>query len=187
VVTSEQVRALIPEVHKKRTSWFYERYKPDYPRETPDPESFGAQTTELEAGGVKVTAHVLGPGCSGAHVAVEFDGHLFVGDLIANQNHAWLELGLIDAWKQRIEELKALHPKFVHPGRGPTGGPELLDAQAAYLDRVVALVKAESPNGDPNPAAVERVEKALEAEYPNYGYAHFLELGLPAVWHSLAH
>jgi glyoxylase-like metal-dependent hydrolase (beta-lactamase superfamily II) len=186
VVTSAQVAALIPEVHKLRTKWFYQRYKPDYPRETPKPDVFGDATTTLEAAGLQLKAHVLGPGCSGAQVAVEFDGHLFVGDLVANHNHAWMELGLLDEWKARLNELKALHPKFVHPGRGATGGPELLDDQIAYLDRVRAIVSAAGPKGELDKPTQATLEKAVQDAFPGYGYPYFLKLGLPAVWKSLA-
>lgn len=186
VVTSEEVLGLIPAVHVKRTKWFYQRYKPDYPRETPKPESFGSATTTLDAGGIQVKVHVLGPGCSGAHVAVEFDGHLFVGDLVANRNHAWMELGLLDPWKARLEELLALKPTAVHPGRGASGGSELLTAQIAYLDRVRELAMAQKPTGTPDEAKIAAVEKALLAEYPDYGQPYFLKLGLPAVWSTLA-
>ena len=74
----------MPEIHKKRVAAFYERYKPDYPLAMPRPSSFGGATTKLAKAGLELTAHVLGPGCSEAHVAVEFDGHLFVGDLVGS-------------------------------------------------------------------------------------------------------
>src|SRR4051812_41269502 len=123
VVTSEQVRALIPEVHKDRHHWFYDRFKPDYPDEVPLPDSFGDKTRELDVAGLKLIARVLGgPGCSGAHVAVEWDRHLFTGDLVTNLNHSWLEIGEVDAWLERMHELQSLQPKAVHPGRGPSGG-----------------------------------------------------------------
>ncbi|HEX8698686.1 MAG TPA: MBL fold metallo-hydrolase, partial [Myxococcaceae bacterium] len=133
VVTSEQVRALIPHVHEIRTRAFAARYQPDYPTELPQPESFGAATTELSAGGVTVKAHVMGPGCSEAHVVVEYEGHLFPGDMVANDAHSWLEIGRTDEWLKRIGEMKALKPKYVHPGRGPSGGAGLLDQEQAYL------------------------------------------------------
>jgi glyoxylase-like metal-dependent hydrolase (beta-lactamase superfamily II) len=41
VVTSQQVLDLIPAVHRDRHYWFYDRFKPDYPDEAPQPESFG--------------------------------------------------------------------------------------------------------------------------------------------------
>ncbi|MCB9732532.1 MAG: hypothetical protein H6745_07965 [Deltaproteobacteria bacterium] len=60
VVTSRQVAELIPEVHELRKSWFYARYKPDYPEDAARPEVFGDATTDVEAGGVSVRLHVLG-------------------------------------------------------------------------------------------------------------------------------
>ena len=127
VVTSEQVRKLIPAVHELRKTWFYDRYKPDYPADLNLPDSFGAQTTEIKAAGLTLKMHVLGAGCSEAHVVVEHDGHIFTGDLIHNGYHAWLELGKLDEWIKRLEELRALKPKVVHPGRGLSGDSDLID------------------------------------------------------------
>ena len=186
VVTSEQVRALIPRVHEIRTKSFYERYKPDYPTEAPLPDSFGAATTELSAGGVTVKAHVMGPGCSEAHVVVEFEGHLFAGDLIANNAHSWLEIGRTDEWLERLEEMKALKPKWVHPGRGPSGNAGLLDMERAYLERVIAEVAAEKPQGQPDEAALERIRSRLLAAYPGLRFDVFLQIGLPGEWRRQA-
>lgn len=182
VVTSEQVRALIPHVHEIRTQAFYSRYKPDYPTEVPLPDSFGAATTELSAGGVTVKAHVMGPGCSEAHVVVEYEGHLFAGDLIANNAHSWLEIGKTDEWLKRLDEMKALNPKWVHPGRGPSGTAGLLDMERAYLERVIAEVAAEKPQGQPDDAAIERIRSRLLAAYPGLRFDVFLYIGLPAEW-----
>ncbi|MEQ1876893.1 MAG: lipoprotein, partial [Bdellovibrionia bacterium] len=86
VVTSDQVRTLIPSVHQDRHHWFYERYKPDYPDQAPIPETFGNSTRVLEQAGVPIKVHTLGPGCSEAHVVVEFEKHVFVGDLVSSLN-----------------------------------------------------------------------------------------------------
>src|SRR5256885_269355 len=64
VVTSSQVKALIPHVHEIRVKAFYDRYKPDYPSDLPQPEVFGDKTTDITAGGVKLRLHVMGAGCS---------------------------------------------------------------------------------------------------------------------------
>jgi hypothetical protein len=186
VVTSEQVRALIPQVHESRTKSFAARYQPDYPTQLPLPDSFGAATTELSAGGVTVKAHVMGPGCSEAHVVVEYEGHLFPGDLVANNAHSWLEIGKTDEWLKRLEEMKALKPKYVHPGRGPSGGAGLLDQEKAYLERVIAEVAAEKPQGEPSDAALERIKARVEAAYPGLGFGVFLSIGLPAEWQRQA-
>ncbi len=182
VVTSEQVRRLVPAVHEKRLRSFYSRYAPDYPRDAPELDSFGSESTTISAAGLQLHAYVLGPGCSDAHVVIEWEGHVFVGDLVASQGHSWLELGRTDEWLKRIAELRALHPVHVHPGRGPSGGSELLDGQERYLRRVTELVAAEKPGGPPPPGAIERLKRSLVAEYPSYDYDVFLDIGLPAEW-----
>ncbi|MEM9494359.1 MAG: MBL fold metallo-hydrolase, partial [Myxococcota bacterium] len=190
VLTSQQVAELIPEVHKLRHSWFYDRFKPDYPDQAPTPDSFGDSTREMSIAGVTLQLHVVGAGCSESHVVVEYDGHVFVGDLVASLGHAWLELGRIDEWQARLEEIEQLAPDRVHPGRGPSGGPELLIRQRRYLEQVVAYVQAVQPRRDMAEAdkdrALERVKTLLVRDYPGYGFVRFVEIGLPAIWDSLA-
>lgn len=186
VLTSQQVLDAMPEIHKKRVAAFHDRYKPDYPLEMPRPAVFGDHTTTLEKAGLQLTAHTLGAGCSEAHVVLQFEDQIFVGDLVAHGAHSWLEIGRTDAWLARIGELEALRPRLVHPGRGPSGGPELLTAQRAYLEEVIALVAAEKPSGPPRADALARVRAALEKRYPAYRFPVFLEIGLPAEWRRQA-
>mgnify|MGYP000337762007 CR=1 FL=1 len=186
VLTSQQVLDAMPPIHKKRVEAFYERYKPDYPLEMPNPSVFGAATTQLLKAGLAMTAHVMGPGVSEAHVVLQFEDQVFVGDLVANGAHSWLEIGKTDEWIKRIDEIAAMKPRFVHPGRGPSGGPELLTNQKKYLEEVIALVAAEKPAGEPNKAALGRVKAQLEQRYPKHRFAVFLELGLPAEWRRQA-
>ncbi|MFZ6177533.1 MBL fold metallo-hydrolase [Nannocystis pusilla] len=186
VWTAEQVLARIPEVFAKRTEAFAERYAPDWPTSVPQPRSFGAATTTLKLAGLELKAHVLGPGCSPAHVVIQWEDHVFVGDLVANKAHAWLEIGEPEAWLQRLAEIEAMQPKHVHPGRGRSGGPELVADQREYLQTVLSLVAAEKPTLPPDPAAVLRVRAALERRYEGYRFPVFLEIGLPAVWRRMA-
>lgn len=183
VVTSAQVLALMPAIHEKRVASFYDRYKPDYPRELPRPDSFGEHSQDLTAGGVTVTASVMGAACSEAHVVVTWEGHAFVGDLVANQAHAWLEIGRTDEWLRRLDELDSLTKvEWVHPGRGASGGPELLAMQKAYLQTVIDLVAAERPTLAATAADIGRVTAQVEAAYPGYAFPVFLRIGLPAEW-----
>jgi glyoxylase-like metal-dependent hydrolase (beta-lactamase superfamily II) len=186
VVTSAEVRALIPGIHEKRVRAFYDRYKPDYPREATLPESFGDKTMDLSAAGITVRAHVLGAGCSEAHVVVEFDEHLFVGDLVANGSHSWLEIGRTDEWLKRIAELRQLDPSYVHPGRGPSGGPKLLDREEAYLRKVMDVVAAEKPLLPVPAGAIDRVRAKVEDAFVGYDFPVFLNIGLPAEWERQA-
>ena len=190
VYTSAQVLALIPSVHKLRHGWFYDRYKPDYPNEAPRPESFGSETRTMQVAGVELKVHVLGPGCSEAHTVIEYQGHVFVGDLVASLGHSWLELGLLDEWLERLDEIAALKPEYVHPGRGPSGGDELLVRQRQYLERVQAYVAAEKPSKDTpekdKEAAIERIIGKLKSDYPGYPFGNFIAIGLPEVWDRYA-
>lgn len=180
VVTSDAVRALVPHVFELRTRAFGARYAPDWPTEAPALESFGAESTTIDAAGLRLRAHVMGGGVSEAHVVIEWEGHVFVGDLVANGHHGWLELGLTSEWLARLDEIEALAPHRVHPGRGPSGGPELLGAQRAYLERVAAIVAASGPTWPAPPGAIERLQAEIEAAYPDLGHAVFLRIGLPA-------
>jgi glyoxylase-like metal-dependent hydrolase (beta-lactamase superfamily II) len=183
VVTSEQVRELIPEVHERWWPVFFKKYAISlYPRTLTLPDSFGGSTTELSAGGVTVKAHVLGAGCSPAHVVVEWEGHLFTGDLIANGTHSWFENGNTDAWLARLDELTALQPKFIHPGHGPTGGPELIDQQREYLHAVVKAVAEEQPRGPYTQEAFARITDKVTRRHPHREVPHFLPMFLGAEW-----
>lgn len=186
VWTAEQVLARIPEVFARRTEAFAERYRPDWPTATPQPRSFGATSTTLKLAGLDLKLHVLGPGCSEAHVVVEWEDHVFVGDLVARGSHSWLEIGRTDEWLQRLAEIEAMQPRHVHPGRGRSGGSELLTAQREYLQTVIDLVAAEKPTMPPDPAAMARVRAKLESRYADYRFAVFLEIGLPAEWRRQA-
>ena len=136
VITSRQVSDLIPAVHKIRYGWFFDEYKPDYPKDSAIPSVFGEATANLTIAGLPLTLHVLGKGASNAHVVVQYRQNVFVGDLINPANHAWLELGLITDWLSRLSEIKQMQPQTIYPGRGQAGAIHLIEQQASYLKRV---------------------------------------------------
>ena len=191
VVTSAQVKALLPSVHAMRKRSFYERYQPDYPSEAAAPDVFGDKTTELRAAGLALKLHVMGAGCSEAHVVAELPGPsgsgIFAGDLVANHAHSWLEIGKTDEWLKRIDEMKKLKPARVYPGRGLPGETKLLDDEDAYLKKVMQLIAAANPRMPiPDDGSLERVEQAVVAAYPDYTFPFFLKIGLPAEWERQA-
>ena len=103
MLTSAQVAAAIPGVHEICFGWFADDYKPHYPQMAAVPNVFGDKTQTLEFDGLAVKLYVLGRGCSAAQIG----DAVFVGDLVNPDNHAWLELGFIDEWLARLEEIRA--------------------------------------------------------------------------------
>jgi len=187
VVTSAQVKALLPAVHEKRTKAFAERYGPAYPRALPEPEaSFDHDVTIDDVAGASVHLLPVGPGCSDAHVLAVVDGaagrHVFAGDLVANGSHLWLELGHISGWRARLDELDTLvrlddgRRAFVHPGRGLSGDRALIDSARAYLTTVETAVRAAASKAE--------AKKAIVAATPGLRFAVFVDIGLAAVWRA---
>jgi len=186
VLTSAQVAALIEDVFARRTRAFASRYAPDWPTETPAPDVFGDATTTLSLAGLTLTAHVLGRGVSEAHVVLEWRGHVFAGDLLANGHHGWLEIGATEDWLARLDEIAAMEPRRLHPGRGPSAGPALLDAQRRYLRTVERLVAEAEPRLPIPDGAIDAIAERVEAAYPDHGHAVFLRIGLPAEYRRQA-
>ena len=182
VITARPVAAAIPTVHAIRLGWFFDEYKPDYPRDPARPEVFGEKTTSIDVAGLRLRLHVLGSGCSAAHLVVQADDAVFTGDLVNPDNHAWLELGLIDPWLQRLDDMRALQPKRIYPGRGKAGGIELLERQAGYLHFVQHTVQDRTPSGALDFVSKWWLSRRIIAAYPDLGYPNFMRDGLDAVW-----
>lgn len=182
VVTSDPVKAAIPKVHELRKAWFFDMYKPDYPANAAVPDAFGSKTTEIEAGGTKIKLHVMGKGCSDTHVVAQWGEHLFPGDLVTNGFHSWLELGYLDEWIARIDQLKKLDVSYVYPGRGPAGDVSLLDNQEDYLKEVRRIVKAQKPKGAPTRKQIAALNVAIENRFPDLYFTKFVENGTEELW-----
>ena len=185
VVTSAQVREVIPAVDKLRREWFYDRYQPDYPSTLVLPDAIDEKTETLKAAGLELKLHRYGAAVSRAHLVVEWAHHLFVGDLLANQFHAWLELGLSPEWITLLKSLQALHPNTVHPGRGNATGAYLLQDQIDYLEFVQQTVKQNYNQQPLSDATKENIINTITQRYAGFGMEYFLNLGIPAEYNRL--
>jgi glyoxylase-like metal-dependent hydrolase (beta-lactamase superfamily II) len=182
VITSKPVSDAIPGVHRIRSGWFAQEFAPDYPAAAAQPRVFGSETMTTTLAGVPMKLHVLGAGCSAAHVVAQIGDAVFVGDLVNPDNHAWLELGTIDEWLKRLEEIRAMNPKRVFPGRGRPGGIELIDKQAEYLRFVQQTVRDAKPSGELGAMRKLMTQLTIERKYSSLGYAGFMRDGLAEVW-----
>ena len=190
VITSAQVAALIPTVHDIRLGWFYKDYQPDYPKDAPKPSVFGSATQTLKLQGLDVTLHVLGgAGCSAAHVCAQVGDALFVGDLLANRGHAWMELALFDEWQARLDEVQGLSQasgvRRIFVGRGEPAGLELITQTKAYLRKVKDIVRAEKPSGEIVFFKRRSLKTTITDAFPGYEWDAFVHESLPEIWNKL--
>lgn len=185
VLTSSAILQKIPAVHRLRKSWFFERFKPDYPEDAPEIEALnerlGEKTRKMSLAGTEITLHFLGPGCSDHHLAIEWKKHLFVGDLVTNNYHSWLELGRVDAWIARIQELQRLAPDWVHPGRGPSGSDSLLVQELHYLKTVRQIVRTGVAKAHTRKQAQVQIEDQILKSFPGYRNSLFVSNGVEAL------
>lgn len=73
---------------------------------------------------------------------------IFTGDVAFDKVHLWLRETPPATWIPALEELKKLSPQRVFPGHGEPGGPEILDADLAYLADFDAAIKSSRKQKD---------------------------------------
>lgn len=155
---------------------------------TPPQLTFRDRTT-LHVGALRAELIHLGPA---AHTTddtvVWLPGQrvLFTGDLAMNGVTPFCLMGSLTGSLRALGRLRALDPTTIVPGHGPVGGPEILDANEAYLRWIQQLAKEGTATGtapldlaratDPGPFA-----ELLDPErlLPNLHRAYAEEQGLP--------
>ncbi|HEY3246890.1 MAG TPA: MBL fold metallo-hydrolase [bacterium] len=83
------------------------------------------------------------------------------GDLVFQGYHYNFEDALPDGVREGLRALRALDADAFIPGHGAVGGPELLDQQAQYLDRVAAIVAGAGSEGTADAAVIEQIAAAF--------------------------
>jgi len=150
------------------------------------PVSFGDTSRQMLIGGVQFHLRALGAGVAVAHVAVEYDGQLFVGDLIAGPVHPVLSGGSLDAWFKRLQELRSARPRRVFPARGEPGGMALIANQMIYIKQLMDFVAAENPRLPAPQEALARVKNRMLEAYPAYASPERLDALVAAEWQRQA-
>jgi glyoxylase-like metal-dependent hydrolase (beta-lactamase superfamily II) len=152
----------------------------DIPRHVEPPSPAIEERNHDMVGEVEVELLPLGPASAESSLAVYLPktGELITGDAVAGREHLDLTWGRSVVWQDRINELKALEPKFIYPGHGTPGGPEILDETLAYLkyfhEIVASRVKPGAPAKITN-ADLVAVRQQMIAKYPKHGRPELLD------------
>ena len=143
------------------------QWRPVFGAEWPVSRTFPSHTVgdgeTVTVDQVTFTAHDLGPGeCHhDSYWVARHAGRsdVFIGDLVFSGEHSYVSDGHTTQWLASLERLRRSLPRDarLHPGHGPAGGVELLDAQARYLNRYRAEV-ARIAQGRPRLSDTEKAE-----------------------------
>jgi glyoxylase-like metal-dependent hydrolase (beta-lactamase superfamily II) len=186
VYTSQQVAAAIAAAHAEAHRRLGAQFGRDYPAAQPRPVSYGDTSRQMRIAGVQFQLHALGPGQAVAHVAVEYDRQLFVGDLVAGPVHPVLSGGSLDAWFNRLRELRTLKPRRVFPAHGEPGGMALISNQMIYIKQLMDFVAAENPRVPAPAEALARVKEKVLQAYSAYASPEHLDALVAAEWQRQA-
>jgi glyoxylase-like metal-dependent hydrolase (beta-lactamase superfamily II) len=163
-----------------RLAPLHSEYGEDVPAHVEPPSPAVEERTHDMVGEVEVELLPLGPAETEASLALFLpkSGELIAGDVVAGREHLDLTWGRSVVWQDRLTELKALEPKFVYPGHGTPGGPELLDENLAYLkffhNTVAERVKPGAP-AKISAADLNVIKQLMIAQYPKYGRPELLD------------
>ncbi|MFJ1867487.1 MBL fold metallo-hydrolase [Streptomyces sp. NPDC088097] len=104
--------------------------------EVTPPELTFRDATTLHVGDIRAELVHIGPAAHTTDDTIVWlpdQGVLFTGDLVMNGVTPFCVMGSVAGSLRALDRLRALGATTVVPGHGPVGGPELLDANAAYL------------------------------------------------------
>lgn len=204
IIASKSTADAIPGVHAYKEYFFVEMAKlfkkGDYPVPASIDQVFTGKLDLILRGGEKIELRELShPGVSSTQTVayVGSTGALFVGDLVHNKAHAWLEGGVvngkptptIEGWISDLNEIKALYPAEtkVYGGRGVT--VDLMTAVKGQIDylrvavqTIVNQLKAMGANAQdfdgPKSAALYRsLADKFQQKFPEYALPYMVEYG----------
>mgnify|MGYP001351602939 CR=1 FL=1 len=204
ILASTATAQAIPAVHSYKEYYFVEMAKMfkkgEYPQPVSVDQTFNHEMDLVLRGGEKINLKELSqPGVSSTQTVayIESNNSLFVGDLIHNKAHAWLEGGIvngkpvitIDGWIADIKELASLFPTdaLVYGGRGITADLKSSSVeQIQYLQKAQILVrkelkalghKANDFLGTESSALYKNLTAKFQIEFPTYDLAYMIEYG----------
>jgi glyoxylase-like metal-dependent hydrolase (beta-lactamase superfamily II) len=137
------------------------RWKPVFKEEIPDsfltPAPVNATSLFIEGNEIQLLTMDGGESPHATVLWIPSTKALLTGDLTYNNVHLWLRENRPEGWLEILDRFERLHPVSVYPGHGAAGGPELIDANRAYIH---AFVAATAP-----PATKEEAAAKLKAQF----------------------
>jgi len=141
-----------------------ERWKPVFKDEIPDsfvtPAPLDATSLFIEGNEIQLLSMDGGESAHATVLWIPTTRALLTGDLTYHDVHLWLRENRPEGWLAILDRFAQLHPVSVYPGHGPVGGPELIDANRAYIQ---AFVAATAP-----PATKDEAAATLKAQFADY-------------------
>lgn len=187
VVSSAPVVEGIAAADEQARQRFAVTYGEAYPEHAALPEALWTKTTLFEAAGLQLKLLVVRAGQSSAHLLVDLDHHLFVGDLVNQGFHADLQFGQGKAWLERLEEMDRFgEASAIHPGHGyAMAARDLLQQQRRYLQAFQRAVADRYAGAAIEDGDVKVISEQLMQAYPDYGLVDVLAPGIRAEWRRL--
>ncbi len=166
VVALESVKSVLDAIDAPKRAYWAPLVKDEYPAKTVFPTKLLKSGEAVTFDGVEFKVFDLGAGESDAEAVWLVGSHAFVGDLVMNRVHPWLAEGRSAKWMASLDAAKKIDGvKFVHPGHGEAGGPELFEWQKKYLlayrTAVQSLAKGQAKLDD-------SAKKSLEAKMEKF-------------------
>ncbi len=140
------------------------RWKPVFKDEIPDafvtPAALDAISLSVDGNEIQLLSMDGGESVHATVLWIPSTKALLTGDLTYNNVHLWLRENRPDGWLKILDQFAQLRPASVYPGHGAAGGPELIDANRAYIR---AFVADTAP-----PATKETAAAKLKARFAEY-------------------
>ncbi len=115
-------------------------------------------------------AHTASPGASA--LFDESTATLFAGALLDANTIPDVQDANLEAWQQLRQQLLALNPKQVVPGRGPVGNASTIAAVDGYLSEVQKQVDAFVRGGRPLSEVADAIELPTYRDWDRYDTTH---------------
>ncbi len=146
---AEEMKRYEPGAWNSAAKWRKDVAQMDPPAAEPPMKTFSKSPFVLDDGNRRIEMYFFG----WAHT--RGDGFIFLpkekvlctGDGLANGGFNFLGNGYVRNWNNVLAKAQALQPKYVLPGHGRPGGPDVIPGQMLFFTELLKAVQHEIDNG----------------------------------------